>query len=117
LDVAVDTVQVTHLCWQGSRRGMLFNDVIAIRHVCSDPQAVIVTLDSDDQLLRHDALRLVHEAHTQVRRNIIHLGGTMDSICTILWLCVSWQWQEAQSNDLSRHVDGQAPLSMSMRQC
>jgi hypothetical protein len=45
---------------------MLFNDVIAIRHVCSDPRAIIVTLDADDQLLRHDALRLLHEAHTQV---------------------------------------------------
>jgi hypothetical protein len=49
---------------------MLFNDVIAIRHVCSNPQAVIVTLDADDQLLRHDALRMVLEAHTQVRRSM-----------------------------------------------
>lgn len=45
---------------------MLFNDVVAIRHVCSNPDSVIVTLDADDMLLRHDALRLVLGLHQQV---------------------------------------------------
>lgn len=45
---------------------MLFNDVVAIRHVCTDPDTVIVTLDADDMLLRHNALRKVLHAHMQV---------------------------------------------------
>jgi len=45
---------------------MLFNDVVAVRHVVTDPDAVIVTLDSDDMLLRHDALRSILSAHQQV---------------------------------------------------
>jgi hypothetical protein len=58
--------QVTHLTWQGGRRGMLFNDVAAIRYVCSNPDSIVVTLDADDMLLRHDALNLVRDAHTEV---------------------------------------------------
>jgi hypothetical protein len=67
--------QVTHLCWRGPRRGTLFNDVIAIRHVCQDPGTVIVTLDADDMLLRQDALRLVLEAHMQQVRVRVALSG------------------------------------------
>ncbi|WIA18791.1 hypothetical protein OEZ85_003475 [Tetradesmus obliquus] len=66
--------QVTHLCWRGSRRGMLFNDVIAICHVCSNQDAIIVTLDADDMLLQHDALRLVWEAHTQGGHDFVTAG-------------------------------------------
>lgn len=56
-------LQVTHFTWHGQRRGMLFNDVVAIRHTCSNPDSVIVTLDADDMLLRHDALSNVMAAH------------------------------------------------------
>lgn len=45
---------------------MLFNDVAAIRYVCSNPDSIVVTLDADDMLLRHDALNLVRDAHTEV---------------------------------------------------
>jgi hypothetical protein len=42
---------------------MLFNDILAIRFTCSNLDSVIVTLDADDMLLRHDALRSIIAAH------------------------------------------------------
>jgi glycosyltransferase involved in cell wall biosynthesis/SAM-dependent methyltransferase len=47
------------------RRGQLANLVLAIRHVCTNPRSVIVTLDLDDALLGADVLdRLAAEFDT-----------------------------------------------------
>ncbi len=46
-----------------SRRGQLENLVTAVRHVCSDPDSIIVTLDGDDALLGRGTLRRVWQAH------------------------------------------------------
>lgn len=48
------------------RHGMLANQAFAIRHVCTRPESVVVTLDADDALLGTDALSLIHKAHFQV---------------------------------------------------
>lgn len=45
------------------RRGQLANTVLAVRHVCADPDAVIVTLDLDDALLGRDVARRILAAH------------------------------------------------------
>lgn len=45
------------------RRGQLANTVLAVRHVCADPEAVIVTLDLDDALLGRDVARRILAAH------------------------------------------------------
>ncbi len=45
------------------RRGQLANTVLAVRHVCVDPEAVIVTLDLDDALLGRGVARRVRAAH------------------------------------------------------
>ncbi|MGQ0615082.1 MAG: glycosyltransferase [Planctomycetaceae bacterium] len=45
------------------RRGQLANLVLAIRHVCVDPDTVIVTLDGDDALLGDRVLRRLAEAY------------------------------------------------------
>lgn len=39
------------------RRGQLANTITAIRNLCSDPEAVIVTLDMDDSLIGSDVLQ------------------------------------------------------------
>lgn len=45
------------------RRGQLANTVLAVRHVCADSEAVIVTLDLDDALLGRDVARCILAAH------------------------------------------------------
>lgn len=45
------------------RRGQLANTVLAVRHVCVDPEAVIITLDLDDALLGRGVARRVLAAH------------------------------------------------------
>jgi broad specificity phosphatase PhoE len=45
------------------RRGQLANTVLAVRHVCVDPETVIVTLDLDDALLGSDVAERVLAAH------------------------------------------------------
>ena len=45
------------------RRGQLANTITAIRDLCSDPEAVIVTLDMDDSLIGSDVLQELAQAH------------------------------------------------------
>ncbi|MBM3992180.1 MAG: glycosyltransferase, partial [Planctomycetes bacterium] len=45
------------------RRGQLANMVLAIRHICIDPEAVIVTLDLDDSLIGPDVAQSVLAIH------------------------------------------------------
>lgn len=45
------------------RRGQLANTVLAVRHVCVDPDSVIVTLDLDDALIGRDVAERVLVAH------------------------------------------------------
>ncbi len=45
------------------RRGQLANTVLAVRHVCVDPDTVIVTLDMDDALIGSEVAERVLAAH------------------------------------------------------
>lgn len=45
------------------RRGQLANTVLAVRHICTDPETVIVTLDLDDALIGVDVAERVLAAH------------------------------------------------------
>jgi broad specificity phosphatase PhoE len=45
------------------RRGQLANTITAIRDLCADPEAVIVTLDMDDSLIGSDVLQELAQAH------------------------------------------------------
>jgi broad specificity phosphatase PhoE len=45
------------------RRGQLANTALAVRHVCTDPETVIVTLDLDDALIGADVAEQVLAAH------------------------------------------------------
>jgi broad specificity phosphatase PhoE/glycosyltransferase involved in cell wall biosynthesis len=45
------------------RRGQLANTVLAVRHVCVDPETVIVTLDLDDALIGSEVAERVLAAH------------------------------------------------------
>lgn len=45
------------------RRGQLANTVLAVRHVCTDPNSVIVTLDLDDALIGFEVADQVLKAH------------------------------------------------------
>lgn len=45
------------------RRGGLANTVLALRHVCRNPESVIVLVDADDALLGREALARVAAAH------------------------------------------------------
>lgn len=45
------------------RRGQLANTVLAVRHICTDPETVIVTLDLDDALIGADVAERVLAAH------------------------------------------------------
>lgn len=45
------------------RRGQLANTVLAVRHVCANPEAVIVTLDLDDALLGRGVARRILATH------------------------------------------------------
>jgi broad specificity phosphatase PhoE len=45
------------------RRGQLANTVLAVRHICTDPETVIVTLDLDDALIGVDVAERVLVAH------------------------------------------------------
>lgn len=47
------------------RRGQLANMTLAIRHVCTNPQSVIVTLDLDDALLGEGALDRVLDEYAR----------------------------------------------------
>lgn len=47
------------------RRGQMANLTLAIRHVCSNPNSVIVTLDLDDALVGPDVLDRVAEEYTR----------------------------------------------------
>jgi broad specificity phosphatase PhoE/glycosyltransferase involved in cell wall biosynthesis len=45
------------------RRGQLANTAVAVRHICTDPETVIVTLDLDDALIGVDVAERVLAAH------------------------------------------------------
>jgi broad specificity phosphatase PhoE len=45
------------------RRGQLANTALAVRHICTDPETVIVTLDLDDALIGVDVADRVLAAH------------------------------------------------------
>ncbi len=45
------------------RRGQLANTITAIRDLCSDPEAVIITLDMDDALIGTEVLKELANAH------------------------------------------------------
>jgi broad specificity phosphatase PhoE/glycosyltransferase involved in cell wall biosynthesis len=45
------------------RRGQLANTALAVRHICTDPDTVIVTLDLDDALIGADVAERVLAAH------------------------------------------------------
>jgi broad specificity phosphatase PhoE/glycosyltransferase involved in cell wall biosynthesis len=45
------------------RRGQLANTALAVRHICTDPETVIVTLDLDDALIGADVAERVFAAH------------------------------------------------------
>lgn len=47
------------------RRGQLANTITAIRDLCSDPNAVIVTLDMDDGLIGSDVLQALAKEYDQ----------------------------------------------------
>jgi broad specificity phosphatase PhoE len=47
------------------RRGQLANMTLAIRHVCSNPNSVIVTLDLDDALIGQKVLDRIAEAYSK----------------------------------------------------
>jgi broad specificity phosphatase PhoE/glycosyltransferase involved in cell wall biosynthesis/SAM-dependent methyltransferase len=47
------------------RRGQMANLTLAIRHVCTNPNSVIVTLDLDDALIGPDVLDRVAEEYTR----------------------------------------------------
>jgi len=49
------------------RRGQLANTVWAVRHVCTNPESVIVTLDLDDALLGPDVVDRVLSEHARGR--------------------------------------------------
>ena len=45
------------------RRGQLANSITAVRDLCSDPEAVVVTLDMDDSLIGSQVLQELAQAH------------------------------------------------------
>lgn len=45
------------------RRGQLANTITAIRNLCADPEAVIITLDMDDALIGTEVLKELANAH------------------------------------------------------
>ena len=47
------------------RRGQLANTALAIRHLCSDSGAVVITLDMDDALIGDDVLIRLDEAYAK----------------------------------------------------
>ncbi len=47
------------------RRGLMENMVIAIRHICTNPESVIVTLDADDCLIGCKALDVVSSYYSE----------------------------------------------------
>ncbi|GAW35002.1 tellurite resistance protein TehB [Roseovarius sp. A-2] len=47
------------------RAGLLANTVHAIRHLCADPDQVVVTLDADDCLIGHDVLSRLADAYDE----------------------------------------------------
>ena len=60
--------QVSLFTWHKNRRGMLDNNLaFAVRHVCTRPETVIITLDADDCLIAADALAHIHATHFLVK--------------------------------------------------
>ncbi|MBL8862835.1 MAG: glycosyltransferase [Planctomycetes bacterium] len=70
-DLSCDYLQVLSEGWGDrltllqprERRGQLANTVLAVRHVCVDPDTVIVTLDLDDALIGSEVAKRVLAAH------------------------------------------------------
>ncbi len=55
---------------------MLANLDLVVRHIVRRPDAVIVTLDADDCLLRTDALSAVHRLHLSGGHDLV-IGGQL----------------------------------------
>ncbi|EFJ52856.1 hypothetical protein VOLCADRAFT_86249 [Volvox carteri f. nagariensis] len=58
------------------RRRMLANIDFVVRHIVRHPDAVIVTLDADDCLLRRDALSAVYRMHFDKGHDLV-IGGQL----------------------------------------
>lgn len=61
------------------RRGALYNQVAAIKEICSDPEDVIVFVDGDDQLTHINVLKYLDNIYSQ-NKNIELTYGSYQSV-------------------------------------